>query len=37
MRSRKQRVYIRVPKKGTKEKLVELAEENAKIDRKSVV
>ena len=28
---RKQRVYIRVPKKGTKEKLVELAEENAKM------
>lgn len=28
---RKQRVYIRVPKKGTKEKLVEMAEENAKI------
>ena len=27
----KQRVYIRVPKKGTKEKLVELAEENAKM------
>lgn len=26
---RKQRVHIRVPKKGTKEKLVELAEENA--------
>lgn len=28
---RKQRVYIRVPKKGTKEKLVEMAEENAKM------
>ena len=28
---RKQRVYIRVPKKGTKEKLVELAEENARM------
>ena len=28
---RKQRVHIRVPKKGTKEKLVELAEENAKM------
>lgn len=28
---RKQRVYIRVPKKGKKEKLVELAEENAKM------
>ena len=28
---RKQKVYIRVPKKGTKEKLVELAEENAKM------
>lgn len=28
---RKQRVYIRVPKKGTKEKLVELAQENAKM------
>lgn len=27
--SRKQRVHIRVPKKGTKEKLVELAKENA--------
>ena len=28
---RKQKVHIRVPKKGTKEKLVELAEENAKM------
>lgn len=28
---KKQKVYIRVPKKGTKEKLVELAEENAKM------
>lgn len=28
---RKQRVHIRIPKKGTKEKLVELAEENAKM------
>lgn len=28
---RKQRVHIRVPKKGTKEKLIELAEENAKM------
>ena len=28
---RKQKVYIRVPKKGTKEKLVELAEENARM------
>jgi excinuclease ABC subunit C len=28
---RNQRVHIRVPKKGTKEKLVELAEENAKM------
>lgn len=28
---RGQKVYLRVPKKGTKEKLVELAEENAKI------
>lgn len=28
---RKQKVHIRVPKKGTKEKLVELAEENARM------
>lgn len=28
---RKQKVYIRVPKKGTKEKLVELAKENARM------
>lgn len=28
---KKQRVHIRVPKKGTKEKLVELAEENARM------
>ena len=28
---RKQRVYLRVPKKGTKEKLVELAAENAEM------
>lgn len=28
---RKQRVHIRVPKKGTKEKLVELAQENARM------
>src|SRR5699024_8318360 len=30
-RKRGQRVYIRVPKKGTKEKLVELAQHNAQI------
>ena len=30
-RARSRSVYIRVPKKGTKEKLVELAEENAKM------